>query len=555
MSTLLPVEAGQAGVDLAIQAGPLRGGARLVRDYLAAAPELRPFYGGHPSDPAAYERKAAEVAARLDPPARARLAPALEPLGDAPERLRRILDGDGFFVTTGQQPALFGGPLYTLYKTLAAIRLADALETQLGRPVLALFWIGADDHDWDEANHTSVLDAQGYVRTIRVRGDAAAPPLPLSDRAWGPGIGPAVDEFTRLLPDGERRDVLVRHIREAYTPDATVAGSFTETFRLLLRDQRIVLMSSAHPAVRWAASDVFRAEAERTAAHNGLVARQTRRLQAAGYDAQVVVAEEASNLMLLDAGGRDRLVRARNGWVSRRDRRTLSDRELLRRIDEAPEQFSPNVLLRPVVENAILPTIAYVAGPGELSYFAQIACLFQAHGIMPPVVVPRPAVALLEPPVQRVLRRLGLQPASFDAPFERVLADVVRAGLPAEVTGALERLRAAIRDGYAGLLEAATLVDPTLQGPLESARNASLLRATEAELRIGRQVKRRNTVLVEQVRRVSASLRPAGEAQERVLTPLPFAVRYGTGLVPAIAAALDMTPSGGVNWDGPVCDG
>jgi hypothetical protein len=205
MSTLLPVEAGQAGVDLAIQAGPLRGGARLVRDYLAATPELRPFYGGHPSDPAAYERKAAEVAARLDPPARARLAPALEPLGDAPERLRRILDGDGFFVTTGQQPALFGGPLYTLYKTLAAIRLADALETQLGRPVLALFWIGADDHDWDEANHTSVLDAQGYVRTIRVRGDAAAPPLPLSDRAWGPGIGPAVDEFTRLLPDGARR--------------------------------------------------------------------------------------------------------------------------------------------------------------------------------------------------------------------------------------------------------------------------------------------------------------------------------------------------------------
>jgi bacillithiol synthase len=541
VSSLLHAAGAAAALDVEVHGGAPQGGDRLLRDYLAGAAALRPFYAGHPGDGAAFERKAAEVDGRMGADVRARVADAIEPLGDAASRLRRIMDGDGYFVTTGQQPALFGGPLYTLYKTLAAIRLAGQLEQRLGRPVLALFWVGADDHDWDEANHASLLDRHGDLQTIRIRGAADAPPLPLSERRWGPDIVRAVDEFVSLLPDTVHADAVREHLRAEYTADATVATSFTATFRMLLRDQRIAMVSSAHPALRRAAAPVIRREAERTEEHAALVRRQTGRLVAAGYTAQVAVADDASNLMLLDENGRDRLVRGRRGWQTRRVGTHMDEQSLLRAITAEPERFSPNVLLRPVVENAVFPTIAYVAGPGEVRYFAQIGCLFRAHGILPPVVVPRPSATMVERKVRRALDRLGLEPDSLRRPLDELVAEQARSAMPPPVAAALAQLRESLGARYADLVDAAAPVDAALDGPLRSARNRSLRQVAEAETRILRALKRRDAARLEQLRRAVASLQPRGVPQERVHGPLPYLAAHGPALVPALAAVLEPT--------------
>jgi bacillithiol synthase len=554
VSTLVSATGTALPAGLEIHGGGPRGGDRLLRDYLAGEPALGTFYSGHPGDPDAFRRKAAEVERRLDAATRARVAPAIQPMGDAAGRLRRILDGDGFFVTTGQQPALFGGPLYTLYKTLGAIRLADQLEHSLGRPVLALFWIGADDHDWDEANHTAVVDGQGLLRTVAVRGAVDAAPLPLSERRWGRGIAAALDEFAAALPDSIHADAVRAHLRSAYTAEATVAASFTETFRLLLADQRIAFVSSADPALRRAAAPVFLAEAERTAEHGALIARQTLRLQEAGYPAQVAVADDASNLMLVDEHGRDRLVRGRRGWVTRRSGRHFAHDELLARIEAAPGQFSPNVLLRPIVENAVFPTIAYVAGPGELRYFAQLGCLFRAHGILPPVVVPRPGATLIEVKVRRALDRLGLTEDDLRRPLHELATEQARAAMPAPTAAALRELRDAIGAAYEGLIAAAEPIDASLGDPLRSARNASLLRAAEAEKRIVRAIRRRDRLRLELLGRAAASLYPGGAPQERVLGPLPFLAAYGPALIPQLAAAMDVRLPGAGSWSGTGCE-
>jgi bacillithiol synthase len=542
-----------SALNLEILAGPLQGGGRLLRDYRAGAAALEPFYSGHPGSLAAYERKAAEVAARLDAPARMRLAGAIRPLGDADGRLRQILAGDGFFVTTGQQPALFGGPLYTLYKVLGAIRLADELERRLSRPVLALFWIGADDHDWAEANHASLLDGQHYVQRLTVRAPADAPPLPLSERTWGPDIRRAVEEFAAQLPPSEFSDDVVSHVREAYTPDTTVAASFTATIELLLRGRRVALLSSAHPAVRRAAAPVLLREAERFDEHHAALQRQTGRLEAAGYPVQVPLTTDASNIMLLSHGGRDRLMRDAGGWRSRREGRAITDAALHERIRAEPERFSANVLLRPVVESAILPTVAYVAGPGELNYFAQIGCLFHVHGILQPVVVARTSVTLVEARVRRVLDRLGLQPEAVHRPYDELVTEVVRQEIPPAAQAALERIRRVLHEAYGDAMAATEEIDPTLRGPLTAARNWSTVRANEAEKRIVRHLKKRNTILVEQLRRVSASLYPDGAPQERVLSPLPLLARHGPGLVAGIEAALPAGLQPVADWSGPEC--
>lgn len=524
---------------LHVRAGPLSGGSALVRDYLAGA-DLGAFYAGHPDDPASFARKADEVQRRLGATSRNHVASAIRPLGSAGPALQRILDGDGFFVTTGQQPALFGGPLYTLYKILSAVTLAERLEAQLGVPVLALFWVGSDDHDWDEANHTVALDGAWYPQRITVAASDETPPMPMSHRAWGDGINAALHEFAPLLAADRLGPEVMEHVRSAYTPTSTVAASFTRTIEWLLRDQRLAVVDAADPLMRQAAVPVLLHEVAHAAQHIALLQEQTRRLEERGYHAQVAIADDASNLMRVDAHGRDRLMLSGGDhWRTRRERNGFSGGELSRLIETEPGAFSPNVLLRPVVESALLPTIAYVAGPGETAYYAQLGGLYSSHGILPPVVVPRASVTIVEPRVAALLERTGTTlHAALSEPLDALVRERLRRDVPPGITAALDRLRNDIEEGYARLTDAADAVDPTLTGPLRSARNESLMRARDAERRILTQMRRRNGELVGQLRRISASLRPAGAPQERVLGPLPFVARHGRELVADISAAV-----------------
>jgi bacillithiol synthase len=553
-ATVLPADAVRAAPAPEILAGPLQGGGALVRDYLAGAAALEPFFTGHPGDIDAYRRKAAEVDERLDAGARSAAAPAIVPLGDAAGRLERILAGDGYFVTTGQQPALFGGPLYTLYKVLGAIRLAETLERELGRSVLALFWIGADDHDWDEANHVSMLDPQGYVQRLEVRAPAHVPPRALGERVWGPDIERVVGEAAALLEGSESGAAVARHIRRDYTPGRTVADSFTATMELLLAGRRVAIVNSAHPAVRRAAVPVLLREARHGAENFEALSRHTARLAAAGYGAQVALDAGASNLMLHGPDGRERLVRSDRGWRTRRRGQTAAPEALLARIAAEPEAFSANVLLRPVVESALFPTIAYVAGPGELGYFAQIGCLFRAHGILAPIVAARPSVVVVELRVRRTLVKRGLEPADFRRPIDELVGDVIRREVPPAASAALERIRRMLHDLYGDVMAATDAIDPTLRGPLTAARNWSTVRALEAEKRIVRHLKRRNEVLVEQLRRVSASLHPDNGPQERTLNVLPWVAAHGLGVVGAMESALDARLNRVAEWNGPACE-
>ena len=158
----------------------LPGGAPLVEDYLRDEPHVCRFYGGSFRDPSAYLEKAREVDARFHRDARQRALSMVQAHTEpAKERLDRFVEEGGFFVTTGQQPGLFTGPLYSLYKALTAIRLARALEPVLERPVLAMFWIASEDHDWDEVDHTHLLDLNNELQTVRVPSQDGPPSRPL----------------------------------------------------------------------------------------------------------------------------------------------------------------------------------------------------------------------------------------------------------------------------------------------------------------------------------------------------------------------------------------
>lgn len=545
-----------ATTSLEILAAPLTGGD-LVRHYLAGEPSLSPFYAGHPSDPEAYQRKAAAVAQRLSAESRALVAPALRPLSaGAAARLGRILSGDGYVVTTGQQAGLFGGPLYTVNKALSAMRLAEALEERLGEPVLAVFWIAADDHDWAEVDHTWVLDREGGTRRIRVTSDADLPPHAMADRLLGDGVSAALDALERALPESEFTPSVLGAVRAAYRPDATVAGAFETLLATLFEGHDLALMSSSHPAVKRASAPVLRRAIERSESDAATLARTTKRLAAAGYPAQVQLADEASNVFLHDEHGRDRMVREGDGWELRRSRRRLTDEEVNALLSEQPERFSPNVLLRPVVESTILPTLAYVAGPAELSYFAQIGCLFEAHGVEPPIVYPRFRIMLLEGRVRRVLEKFGLEVEDFARPVHALTADLVRREVPAEATRAIEAMRAAIGAGYADVTGGAAVVDATLEAWMEKQRNAALINLNDAERKVASHLRKRMQIEIGQIEKAANAIAPNGAPQERVLNVIGFLARHGTDLLRDMKAALqvDLTSSSRTGWTGVRCE-
>jgi bacillithiol synthase len=525
---------------LEVRSGPIAG-SPLIADYLAGAPALAPFFGGDPFDADSFRRKADEVARRLDGPARRRAGGSIRPTSAAAAaRLERVLDGDGYVVTTGQQTGLFGGPLYTVHKILTAMALAERLEALLGVPVLALFWSAAEDHDFDEVAATRLTDTAGELVRLSLSAPSDAPPVAMARRTLGDGVLPLLDALPALLPATGAAERWLARLRDAYRPEATVAAAFEAWIAALFEGRDLLITSAADPVLKAASVPVLAREAEHALAHAELVAEQSARLERLGYHAQVPPAAGVSNLQYEDGQGRERLVRDARGWLLRRTRRRLDDSALTAALAAEPWRISPNVLLRPVVESSVFPTLAYVGGPAEISYFAQIGGLFRAHGMEPPVAYPRRSVLLIEPGIRRALDRLGLEPGELATPLETLARQRARASLPPEAGDALAALRNHTVEAWSRMAEAAALVDPTLLEAMRSERRAALERVDEAERRLLRHARRRADVDEARLRRAATALHPDGTPQERALGILPFLARWDGALLDAIAAALEL---------------
>lgn len=529
-------------------------GNPLIHDYLCASPALARFYPGHPDDPHAFRRHAVETAA-YDRPHLAGLADAIRPTTTrAAEKWQRVVRGEGFVVTTGQQAGLFGGPAYTFLKILSAVRLAETLEALLDRPVVALFWVPGDDHDFAEVGRVSVLDRMNELRRIELE-PPAVEPRSMARLALGESITAAVEAFSNVLPDTDSavriRDVLSR----TYRPGVAMADAYIAMLRELLDGFDVLITASSDSAIKQASAPVLEREIREAARHEKAVAMQTARLEEAGYYPQVAVAPGAANVMFEDESGRERLMRSDSEWQLRRTRRSFSDAQLLDRLAREPMAFSANVLLRPVVESHLFPTLAYVGGPSEVAYFAQIGCLFREHGVPMPLVIPRYSTQLVEAKVRKVLSKFQLEPNDLGQPFHELAAQVTREELPAGVSDALAAAKRHLTEDYGALLSASSGIDPTLRGPLESARNASFKHVDDSERKILTHLKKQNEVHLMQLRKAASNLYPDGAPQERVLSLLPYVARYGEGLLREILDAMTPSPPSTVPaWSGIVCD-
>ena len=441
-------------------------------------------------------------------------------------------------VTTGQQAGFLTGPLYTIHKALSTIRLAATLEERLGVLVLPVFWVASEDHDWEEANHAYLGSRRSGPVRITLSG-AASPAVPMSERALGEEVIKNIDDVADVVGKGAHADTILKWIRDAYRPEQTVGGAFGELLGKMLSGFDLCIADAADPALKRASVGVLTLGLEKA---GELEERQRARsvaLEEAGYHGQVALVERATNVFYHGASGRERLYRKDGGGYEARGAEVEFGREGIGEVIAAdPGRFSPNVLLRPIVESAVFPTLAYVGGPGEIAYFAQVTALFPAFDIEAPVVVPRGSVLLVDPVVRRLMRRLGVEAEELAVPRQRLETELARRELPPSVTDALARMRAAVAEGYQGAIDGAEPIDPTLQGTLGRLRNEVLHRLAESERKVIQGVKRRDFAKTAQLDRILSSLRPLGKPQDRVLNVVPFLARYGPSLLGRIAEAL-----------------
>lgn len=467
-----------------------------------------------------------------------RLFEAIVPAPGVSHLLDRLGEPGALAVTTGQQPGLFTGPLYTIHKALSAAALARLLQEVWGRPVVPVFWLANDDHDIVEAATAAWIAADGVLRRAVLRERQADAPLtPMYREPLGPEIAPIVDQLEGDLAAGPDRDAVAGWLRRHYKPDATIASSYSAALAELLAPHGIVCLDASHRAVKQLAAPLLLRAIHDSEALDAALRPLSESLAARGADPGVALGDGATLVLLEGKAGRDRLLRDGNGFITRRGHERFTAAALSALAASDPERLSPNVLLRPVVESQLLPTVAYLAGPGELRYLALTPPLYERLDVPRQEPVARWSGVLVEPRVDRVLDK-------FDLTLEELLsapgaaeANVIREALPPELARALERLRQDIEREYGIILDGAVAIDPTLERPVVGARHGALTGLGEVERRLLQHLKRRREVELQQLARARTAVLPEGKPQERVLTIAPFLARYGRGVLDDIFAS------------------
>lgn len=438
------------------------------------------------------------------------LRPAIAATGAAAERLERVAAGHGVVITTGQQPGLFGGPGYTWLKAMSAIALAERFEHDTGIPAVPLFWAATDDADFAEASFTTVAIGAECRRIAIDR--AGADGLVMSQMPLG-DLSSAMAAFLEATRSAPHRAV-VEAVERSYTREATVGGAYVQLLRQLLEPLGMPVIDAWHPAVRGAARPVLVEALGRAAVIDEAVSMRSVTIERAGYRSQVARVPRLSLVFRSTGGVKERVPLSQAGDAARRDELVLS----------------ANVLLRPIVERRIVPTIAYVGGPGEMAYFAQVGAVAEAMGAPMPLVVPRWSATVVEPAVDRMLGRLGMMVDDVRVPHraerrigERALAPTVR--------DAMQALHAAVEEHVANVSRTTAAVSLSAPEVVEGARKQLLHRVERLERRLRAAATKSETNAVRDLAAIRATLLPEGERQERRLNFLPFFARYGEPLI------------------------
>ncbi|MBI2421665.1 MAG: bacillithiol biosynthesis cysteine-adding enzyme BshC [Candidatus Hydrogenedentes bacterium] len=506
----------------------------LLHDYCNGAPALSPFF----EQP---------LNAFCAPSATAR---AWDPgLLDAVQRyqqrlgIERSICGDEHAIVTGQQPGLLTGPLYTIYKAITALKLARKFNSQGNARVQPIFWVGSDDHDFEEVRTAHLLSKKHETLSLSYAPAQDIDRFPMYHVPVESSLHALIDEAADQAPGSEWRAEVQAFLHESLDASASFSDWNARIMAKLFAATELLIFAPDLPEARRAAAPVFRNELEHPLRSTHALNEAGRMLETAGFEAQVVKDSAACNLFVVIENRRCR-VRFENGRFHLPDAGLqYTQGEFLKLLDDDPQAFTPNVALRCLVQQHLFPTLAYVAGPGELAYWGQLKPLFTQFALPMPVVYPRAQGRISSMKLNKLLGKLHLDPDALLQPLADLEDTVMRASAANPAHALLQTHRA----GLQALLDRIALDVTPLQKKYPNAgSHAGRFRETVGgawdrfERALVHLDDTQSQTIQQQVQRLQTAFAPFRKPQERVYSVFSHLFEYGWELIPRLIAELDV---------------
>ena len=504
---------------------------RLFIDFLQYSTQIHPFYPRSPHFGEWLKEETTKIS--YDASRRERVTAILERQNKSwdasPKTLANLdrLRKGAAAVVTGQQVGLFGGPMFAIYKALTAVKLAEEA-TAAGVEAVPVFWLATYDHDLAEVNHVSIPGPDGVLQVLTTPSHDV-PGAPVSAVRLGDEIVPLVEQAAKLLGDSEA----ARFLRDCYRPGESLGTAFARLYARIFGEWGVIVLDASDGELDRVAEPMFRAAIERADELDAALLARGKALEAAGYHQQVKVNPSSVLLFTIRQGARTPIHRRGEGGTSEfiigadAAAEKLSQAELISRIGSSPEQFSPNVLLRPIIQDYLLPTLAYTGGAAEAAYFAQAGAVYEALlGRVTPIV-PRFSATIVEPKMQRLIERHGISvPDVFNGP-DALRRHLAENGLPRDLQAAFDTARKSLDSHLSNIKENLVKLDRTLVDAAETARSKIEHQLERLHTQAARAEAQKSELVARHAIILSQALYPDKGLQERGVGGIYFLARYG----------------------------
>ncbi|RDU38477.1 bacillithiol biosynthesis cysteine-adding enzyme BshC [Neobacillus piezotolerans] len=518
---------------------------RFASEYLEQSDAVRPFFHYTYNTPGVDRERLDDLASRDFP--REKIAAHIESYmsrfgisAQTHETIEKLKRPDSAVVIGGQQAGILTGPLYTIHKVISIIRLAMLEEERLGVPVVPVFWIAGEDHDYHEVNHIYVPSgnsAEKWIFPQKTTGKKMVSDIEIDRGLCGEWVSKIFAHFGETGHTKELAGFIERSL-EAFS---SYSDFFAALVLHLFKDTGLLIVDSGNKELRQIESSRFEAIINSHAEISGALLRQQEAIRKQGFTNTIEASENSANLFYYDPTLEERILLEFDPEAERFTGKSgsvvFSKDELLLIAREKPFLLSNNVVTRPLMQEWLFPVLAFIGGPGEIAYWAELKQVFEHFSMKMPPIVPRLNITLLERAVEDDIQELGLDIADAlihgtGADEEKFLSSIK----DEELDEAFEKARDAIVRQYEALVEKAAASVPSLLPIMKKNESIILSQVAFLEKKLEEALRLKHKAVLDKFARINLALRPDGSPQERVWNIVYYLNKYGPDFVSRLAA-------------------
>ena len=449
-----------------------------------------------------------------------------------------------FVAIGGQQVGVLGGPLYTFYKALTTIKLAQKLTSYLRNNVIPIFWLASDDHDFSEISHINIIDKNNQIAKLNYSPKSYSHGYPMYALNLQYEIDELIEKINFCTYESEFKNGIMAELKNCYNTEATISKAFGKWLAKVFSNYGLVIIDPSHDKLKNMGSYIFKKEIEFHLETKSTLNRTNQQLKASAYHNQVECNDQSLNLFLNDNGRRIILKKRNEKFGLRGSDKEFSSKQIINLIDEHPEYFSPNALLRPLFQDYCLPTIAYVAGPDEIAYFAQLKSLYKFFNLTMPIIFPRVSITLIEKKISKILIKQKIEIKKIVRKPNETSQNLIKNRISKPLKEILNKTQSSIEQNLQKLKIPLIQFDPNLKDILDKSSSKIQFELKWVEKKVLQAHKKQHQIVISQIDKIKNHLFPHQHLQERYLSWVPYLIKYGWGFTETILNKINLKRKG-----------